>query len=126
MDTGTKIVASIELEAALRVGAWTVVPGLFDPLTAIQAKRLQALVQPGRKLAAIVLEEDDALLAADARAALVAALRAVDLVFVSKPDNWQALIPNTARIVEDATGEAQRSAEFVQFVLDRHTGVNGK
>ncbi len=101
---------------------WVAVIGLFDPLTAVQACRLADIARNGRrKLFAIVLETKDALLPANARAELLAALRDVDLVATAEPQRWQSALPEGAdvQIVEDAEAETARSAEFVQFVLDR-------
>lgn len=122
MDTRGKIVGLSEVAERLRTGLWTVAPGLFDPLTATQAKRLHRLKEGGRHLAAIVEEGGATLLASEARAALVAALRDVDLVCIADGE-WRALIAGSEsiRIVEDPDGEAARSAEFIQFVVDRQS-----
>ncbi len=96
-------------------------PGLFDPLTATQAKRVNSFAEPGRKLAMIVLDTEQTLLPADARAALIAALRAVNLVAIAQPHEWRAAIPASTdiRVIDDLAGEAARSAEFIQFVFHR-------
>ncbi len=60
--------------ALLGEGAWVVIAGLFDPLTALQAKRLSGFRRAGRKLMAIVEPGENPLLNAEARAALIAAL----------------------------------------------------
>ena len=110
-------------EAAKQFGVdrWTVVPGLFDPLTAAQAKRISELTEDGRKLAAIVLSGRQTLLPAEARAALVAGLRAVNLVAIAHDEEWHEALGTSEhlRIVEDPKGEMARSAEFVQFVIRR-------
>lgn len=109
----------------LAAGAWTVVPGLFDPLTTVQAERLAKAKESGRKLAAIVLDDAGALLPAEARAALMASLQTVDLVTIASPQQWQASLPpsGTVRVLEDPQGEAKRSAEFVKFVIDRQNAA---
>lgn len=115
------------MPALLRSGEWVVTVGDYDPLTAVQAERLTSLHPTGGKLLAIVLEKDEALLAAPARAALVAALRVVDAVAVSQGENWRAAIASTShvRIVEDAAAEERRSADFVRYILDRQLGASG-
>lgn len=125
MDTREKIVTLSEAAKQFSDGEWTVVPGLFDPLTATQAKRLNALRESGRRLAAIVLNGARTLMPAEARAALIAALRGVDLVAIPADQEWRAAVPNSEniRLIEDPQGEAARSAEFVQFVMRRHTGL---
>lgn len=120
MDTREKILPPRSLSQLLASGEWTLVAGFFDPLTEVQARRLAVLSQ-GRKLLAIVLESEDTLLAANARAALIAGLREVDAVIIAPPDDWRSLIPRRPgiEIIEDEAGERARSAEFVQFVLRR-------
>jgi hypothetical protein len=124
LDTREKIVSLESAQPHLAGGNWIVVAGFFDPLTAVQANRLAQLANSGDtdgKLFAIVLERDDALLPADARAALVAALREVKLVSIADSTNWRSMISDGAniRIVEDVEGEKARSEEFVQFILGR-------
>jgi hypothetical protein len=124
LDTRNKI---LPLEAAREVlssGDWVAAVGLFDPLTAVQARRLSGLTGGTRKLLAVVLRQDNTLLAAEARAALVAGLREVAAVVIVDPDEWRGAIPESPRVevVEDTEGERARSAEFVQFVLNRQNG----
>ena len=104
---------------------WVVVVGLFDPLTAVEARRLADLASGNRKLLAIVLDSEDALLSVNARAELVAALREVNLVASAKPERWRSILPIAAnlQIVEDPEGDKARSAEFVQFVMNRQESV---
>jgi len=101
------------------------VAGFFDPLTTVQAKRLSRLVERERKLAAIVLNGNGTLLTSDARAVLVAALRDVNLVAIADGDEWQDRIAGleAVRVLQDSAGEAARTAEFVQFVLNRQRNV---
>ena len=100
---------------------WVVVVGLFDPLTAVEARRLARLRSDNRKLLAIVLDSEDALLPVDARAELVAALREVNLVATAKAERWRSIVPHGAnlQIIEDPEGDKARSVEFIQFVLNR-------
>jgi hypothetical protein len=65
-------------------------------------------------LAAIVLDEPDTLLSADARAALVAGLRRVRLVSIAQCDEWRHAL-GQAKVFEDRT----HSDEFVKFVFER-------
>ncbi len=96
-------------------------PGLFDPLTATQAKRVSALRENGRKLAALVLDDGQTLLPAYARATLVAGLRAVDLVVIAQSEEWRTALKTSEhiRVIEDQQGEKARSADFVRFVIER-------
>jgi hypothetical protein len=121
LDTRQKIVDLTEARARLAAGRWIVLTGIFDPLTLTQAKRVHAARETGCKLAALVLDCEDALLPVAARAALVAALRDVDLVTTARDSEWQTGIANTSNIhlIDDAEGERARSAEFVRMVVER-------
>lgn len=101
------------LPAALNGSEWITLVGFFDPMTAAQANRIAQHRKSGRKLAVVVLEGEEALLPAAARAAMVAALRAVDAVSIASPERV-----SVAR--EEIAAEHARTAEFVQFILDRH------
>ena len=100
---------------------WTAVVGFFDPLTAVQAKRLAEAAAGGRNVLAIVLATPDSLLPAAARAALVAAVRGVSAVVIADPEHWHSALPKAAdiAILEDLEGDRKRSEEFVKFVLKR-------
>jgi hypothetical protein len=121
MDTRTKILAANRVPGVLADGEWLAIAGVFDPLTVVQARRIAGFRRNARKLMAVVLQDEDALFAAEARAALIAGLREVDAVLIAPPERWRTLVPKNARveIVEDIAGERARSADFVQFVLQR-------
>jgi hypothetical protein len=119
MDTRGKVVVSETARALLGEGVWVVVVGLFDPVTALQAKRLSAFRRPGRKLMAIVEPGENPLLNAEARAALIAALTSVDAVTVGDSARSILPVPSSVELIEDTTGELARSADFVRFILDR-------
>ena len=101
------------------------IAGLFDPLTAAAAKRFETL-RGDRSVLAIVLHNSDALLTADARASLVAALREVRAVVLASDACWRSVIPESPyiRIIEDPEGELRRTAEFAAFVLSRQAARN--
>jgi hypothetical protein len=123
VDTREKIRSLQEAEHLLSAGSWIVVPGVFDPLTNVQARRLTEISDRARthQLMAIVLKGRSTLLTAEARAALVAALRTVGIVAIADEHDWRSHIPQreNIRVIEDAEGEERRSAEFVEFVLER-------
>lgn len=121
MDTREKILSLEALQTLDQSDQWVAVVGLFDPLTVVQARRLADLREDGRKLLAIVLEADGTLLSSAARATLVAGLRSVDAVAISEPGRWRSMIPDTGRfeIVQDMEAERTRSAEFINFILER-------
>jgi hypothetical protein len=121
MDTREKIVAPDAAAGLLKNDAWTVVEGLFDPLTVAQAKRLAALCRDGRKLLAVILPGDNPLLSADARSILIAALRVVDAVTIAgSARQIIASFNSELELIEDIDADAARSTEFVNFVLERH------
>jgi hypothetical protein len=121
VDTRAKIVPLRDVQPLLAHGEWLAVVGLFDPLTAAQAKRVAECAMRGRKLLVVVLDETDTLLSAEARTALMASLRDVCLVTVAKPHEWRKRIAVGTRIeiAEDDEAEEARSAEFVDLVLKR-------
>jgi hypothetical protein len=122
VDTREKITLLEDLPRRMGAGEWLAVVGLFDPLTATQAARVAEIGKAGRGLLAIVLDDPDTLLAADARAALMAGLRDVRLVCVAKAGEWGAALGSLGvKIFEDAGAERARSAEFVEFVLERQS-----
>lgn len=95
--------------------------GFFDPLTALQAKRLADAATNGRKILAVVLEKPDSLLTVDARAALVAAVRHVNAVVIAESPDWRSVLPGDAdiQILDHLEADQKRSEEFVEFVLKR-------
>lgn len=121
MDTREKIVQFETLSALLSDGEWSAVCGYFDPLTLVQAERLSSIAGNGRRLAVIVSPDDRTLLACDARATLIAALREVDVVTIAEPQDFKKLcssLPNV-RVYDDKEAECLRSAEFVEFICQR-------
>jgi DNA-binding FrmR family transcriptional regulator len=117
LDTREKIVPLGDLTARLGDGKWLAVVGRFDPMTAAQAIRIEESGGQGRAILAVVEEGEDCLLPVEARAALVAALRSVELVVIAGATALKAY--PKIEIVEDEEGERARSAEFVEFVRRR-------
>jgi hypothetical protein len=117
LDTREKIVALEDLPARLGTGQWLAVVGRFDPLTLPQAQRIAKLGGDGRAILGVVEPGEDCLLPAEARATLVAALRAVQLVVISEAGSLPA--DAHMEIVADEEGERKRSAEFVEFIAKR-------
>jgi hypothetical protein len=117
LDTREKIVGLKDLPPRLGNAHWLAVVGTFDPLTLAQADRLAELTARGRSIVAVVQPGVDSLLPAEARAALLAALRSVQLVVIadaaSLPQNPQI------EILQDEVGDRKRSAEFVDRIAGR-------
>lgn len=105
--------------------SWLVVTGLFDPLTVTEAKRFSGAARNGRKVLAVVFEDEQTLLDANARAALVAGLRTVDLVTIASTPEWRSAIPPEMEIgiIDDVAADRARSAQFVRFILDRQNAA---
>ncbi len=116
MDTREKIKDLNTVSALLETGEWTVVAGVFDPLTLTQAQRIAAAAQAGRRVLALVVPDADTLLAAEARAALVAGLGTVTAVVIADPR--QINVPGSD-FQHDVAQDRQRSAEFVSFIMRR-------
>ena len=96
------------------------VAGSFDPLTADNATDLARIKgsEPHSRLGVFVLDLPDPHLSSDARSALVAALRCVDLVGHGEPDS----LPEESsriRIVYNPDQDQRHSDCFVQLVLRR-------
>jgi hypothetical protein len=119
LDTRRKIVPLQQAETLLQRGAWTVIVGWFDPLTAVQARRI-ASHKSGQTLA-VVLESLDTLLPAEARCNLVAALRSVDLVAQADEHNWRSIAFQNAHVhvINDVQAEKRRSQDFVELIISR-------
>jgi len=100
-------------------GVWTVIAGLFDPLTALQARRVEKEAR-GRTLV-VVLENSDTLLPADARCHLMAALRSVDFVVQASEQDWHSITLHgkNVQVIDDKQAEKQRSQDFVELVISR-------
>lgn len=121
MDTRTKILPLETLPALLETGDWLVVSGQFDPLTAVQARRLADYASNDRRLVTVVLGGENTLLPVEARAALIAGLREVAAVVIATSNDWRDLVRRNSRVqlIEDPEGERTRAAEFIDFVLNR-------
>lgn len=117
MDTREKIVPVEQLERRIADGDWLAVVGTFDPLTLRQAERLAELSARGKSVLAVVEAGKNCLLPVEARAVLVAALKSVRLVVVSKAN----ALPKLSRleVLMDEEGEHQRSSAFVEHVRRR-------
>ena len=118
LDTRSKIVDPADLPRYLHTGNWTAVLGLFDPLTLVQAERIAAHANGGRKILAVVLRGENTLLSPESRAILVAALREVDLVAIGSLADIQSFDVVTD---DDEAAERKRSQEFAALVSERQT-----
>ncbi len=127
LDTRTKIGTVAEAAEAARLARAAgrpvkLVSGHFDPLLAAHAHRLAGIADPPAVLFAAITEPERPILAARARAVLVAALAAVDRVIVcgtaSADEAVAAIAPD--EVYRDEAGDERRTREFVQHVESRH------
>jgi hypothetical protein len=116
MDSRQKIVSPPEAMARLALwGDYTLVSGTFDPLLASHARRLESVRSPGTPLAVIVTEPALPILPGRARAELVAALGAVELVIL--PEGPPDQLPQPSFRFEDQ--DARETEAFVAHVRER-------
>lgn len=127
MDTRSKIVAFPEalaqIEARLGRGeALRVVTGHFDPLLGAHARRLEEIAASDGRPLVVITEPDHPLLSAEARAVLVAALDAVELVTIAPPEGLDQLIVRVprGRLLRGEEEDLRLRAEFIRLVCERH------
>ncbi|MBV8707768.1 MAG: hypothetical protein JO028_11315, partial [Acidobacteriaceae bacterium] len=119
MDTREKIIPLRQAKAVLDNGIWTVIVGLFDPLTASQARRIETCKRGG--ILVVVLENPDTLMPANARCHLVAALRSVNFVAEATEHEWRsvAIGNENIKVVDNLEEEKRRSQDFIDLVASR-------
>ncbi|MEO5924703.1 MAG: hypothetical protein ABIR70_12840 [Bryobacteraceae bacterium] len=110
MDTRTKVISN---DDARKVADAVIVSGYFDPMTVAHADRLKSLKKSGQPLLVLIATPANAILAAEARAFLIAGLRCVDLVTVIGGAYPEGLMPQTQLETEDAA-RLEQLIEHVQ------------
>ncbi len=93
------------------------VRGTFDPLLAAHVARLKEIAGPTGRLVIILSSPENPLLSAAARAELVAALAAVELVVLPPRDYDPGWIKGLTVIELD---DADETAKLMNLVRDRH------
>jgi hypothetical protein len=119
LDTRAKIRNLSELRSFAAQSGWAILAGQFDPLTAETVERIENAILSGRKLLVVVRSAPDDLLSAEARAVLLAGLRAVDAVFIAETDEWRSLVGGGPLAMLDDDGGACIRHEFEALVLAR-------
>jgi bifunctional ADP-heptose synthase (sugar kinase/adenylyltransferase) len=126
MDTRTKIVsfedALDRIEARLARGdAVRVVTGHFDPLLRAHARRLEEIAASDGRPVVVITEPACPLLPAEARAVLVAALDAVELVTLAPPAGLTRLVDLVprGRLLRGEEEDLRLRADFMRLVRDR-------
>ncbi len=128
MDTRTKILSTQQAVAtaqSLREAGRKVcvVTGYFDPLLAAHARRLAASRDHADALMAVVCSPDRPILAARARAELVAALAVVDYVVLAEDGLVEALRGAGAAVERHEDLDEQITRELIAHVQRRHHGT---
>ena len=124
MDTRDKVKTLSQSDDLLAHGRWTIVIGYFDPLTVEHATCLHQLVSPETKLMAVIAIENDDLLPAMARAALVASLRDVDAVVADEAE-WRLWVTGHAdsltghQVIDRREEDRLLRSQFERHVLRR-------
>jgi glycerol-3-phosphate cytidylyltransferase-like family protein len=119
MDTRTKIVSDIgAIVSDKRV---TLVTGYFDVLRAAHVEALERACRPDHTLLVAVRTLPGAILALQARAEMVAALRMVDYVVTGDDRELDSLVSslNPAQIVRLEDEDRMRASELKQHVQRR-------
>jgi bifunctional ADP-heptose synthase (sugar kinase/adenylyltransferase) len=128
LDTRSKIVnPEAAADAARRAHAERkrvkLVSGYFDPLLAAHARRLAEIADPGGVLFAVVGEPERPILAARARAELVAALAVIDYVIIAgaaaSDDLLKCLQPD--EVYREEAADDRRAEDLLLHVHSRHS-----
>jgi glycerol-3-phosphate cytidylyltransferase-like family protein len=123
VDTRTKVKTALAGADVMRPapGEWVVVTGYFDPVLAEHAESLAAIKQD-RKLCVVVLDSNDALMEARARAEVLAGLAVTDLVLLPPESSVDAWLDRLAggRIVRHEQQDEQMRAQLIHHVHARH------
>jgi bifunctional ADP-heptose synthase (sugar kinase/adenylyltransferase) len=128
VDTRTKIASPQEAAEAARRARTEgkrvkVVTGHFDPLLAAHARRIAELRDPGAALWVVITEPTRPILAAQARAVMVAALAGVDGVVacLGRPAA-EVLGPlEPYEIYADEADDERRTRDLMLHVQNRHS-----
>ena len=125
MDTRQKIIElqrALALVGDLRARGVKVVTGYFDVIVAEHVRRLREIKNGSAALVVVVLDPPEPLLAAIARAELVAALGMVDYVVPADEQAARALLSHftTSEIVREESADLLRARRLSDHVKRRH------
>jgi len=125
MDTRHKIIESKRAHAlaqGLRAKGVKIVTGYFDVIVAEHVRRLRAIKNGSAMLVVVVLDPPEALLAARARAELVAALAVVDYVVPADEQAAKELLSHftASEIVREESDDLLRARRLSEHVKSRH------
>ena len=127
MDTRDKIIdcdhaATLAVQLRKQGVSLKAVTGYFDVLVAEHVRRLRAIAGEGSKLFVVLLDPPLPLLAARARAEMVAALAMVDYVVPAGGQEAEGLLNRFAasEIVREESADLLRAQRLSQHVQRRH------
>ncbi len=125
MDTRHKIIESKRAQAlaqGLRAKGVKIVTGYFDVIVAEHVRRLREIKNGSAMLVVVVLDPPEALLAARARAELVAALAVVDYVVPADEQAAKELLSHftASEIVREESDDLLRARRLSEHVKSRH------
>ena len=125
MDTRHKIIESKRAQAlaqGLRAKGVKIVTGYFDVIVAEHVRRLREIKNGSAILVVVVLDPPEALLAAGARAELVAALAVVDYVVPADEQAAKELLSHftASEIVREESDDLLRARRLSEHVKSRH------
>jgi len=116
LDTRQKILSLKEILQRAGDARVMWVRGCFDPLLAAHARRIAELRTPGASVAVLLCDPPNPLLAARARAELVAGLAAVDYVAVD------GVAPEGAAVID--LNDPPLRESFMEHVRKRHSSAH--
>jgi len=125
MDTRHKIIESQRAQSlaqGLRAKGVKIVTGYFDVIVAEHVRRLREIKNGSAMLVVVVLDPPEALLAARARAELVAALAVVDYVVPADEQAAKELLSHftASEIVREESDDLLRARRLSEHVKSRH------
>jgi bifunctional ADP-heptose synthase (sugar kinase/adenylyltransferase) len=125
MDTRHKIIESQRAQSlaqGLRAKGVKIVTGYFDVIVAEHVRRLREIKNGSAMLVVVVLDPLEALLAARARAELVAALAVVDYVVPADEQAAKELLSHftASEIVREESDDLLRARRLSEHVKSRH------
>ncbi len=125
MDTRHKIIESQRAQSlaqGLRAKGVKIVTGYFDVIVAEHVRRLREIKNGSAMLVVVVLDPPEALLAARARAELVAALAVVDYVVPADEQAARELLSHftASEIVREESDDLLRARRLSEHVKSRH------
>jgi glycerol-3-phosphate cytidylyltransferase-like family protein len=121
LDTRQKIVPDGGLQIIPRNRQITVIVGHFDPLLAAHGRRIREIARTGTLVVAVITDPPQPVLAARARAELVAGLNGVDYVVIPRENDTESVLAalSPAEVVREESADIGRTAELIAHIQRR-------